>query len=350
MISYSEAYINKLIVHRVGNKSHEEGITVSDELVFPNEALRDILMDYFLKPFTKVTETYQFVHNVDIGYNVVNDLAKYIFEDEKVFQERSIDITRHLYDQSNHPHIKRGDLFVVLFSDVLVNDELVDCLGVFKSEEKAPYLEVKKGEDVLEIVKQMGINIKKLDKGCLILNTKLDDGARVLSVDNNSYDAEYWISYFLNMDYIRDSNFETRSYIEMCRTFSEEVIKEKESKKEQIDFLNQSVQYFDENDMLGQFDYEQTLFEDEVLKDEFRNFKTEYENDNGVVFSETFHISPTVLKNQKRAIKNSIKLDTNIEIKLDFRNPESSKEFIEKGFDEEKGMSFYKIYFNDIVN
>jgi len=136
----------------------------------------------------------------------------------------------------------------------------------------------------------------------------------------------------------------------MCRSFSEEVIKEKESKKEQIDFLNQSVAYFDENDMLLQHDFQQTVFEDEVLKEEFANFKTEYENDNGLVFSETFDISPVVLKKQKAAIKNFIKLDTNIQIKLDFRNPESSKEFLEKGFDEEKGMYFYKVFFNEEVN
>jgi len=159
MINYDDAYINKIIVHRVGNKSHEEGITVSDELVFPNEALRNVLMDYFLKPFTKVTETYHFVHNVDIGYNVVNDLAKFVFNDQNDFKSKSVDILRHLYDQSNHPHIKTGDLFIVLFGDVLVRDELVDTIGIFKSEDRLPFLDVIHQEDNLEIVKQLGISI-----------------------------------------------------------------------------------------------------------------------------------------------------------------------------------------------
>lgn len=347
MIDYSEAYINKIIVHKIGNKAHEEGIVVSDELVFPNEALREVLMEYFLKPFVKTTETYQFVHNVDIGYNVINDLAKFIFTDQNDFKLRSVDILKHLYDQSNHPHIKSGDLFVVLFGDVLVNDELVDTIGIFKSEDRLPYLDVVPENENLEIVKQLGISIKKLDKGCLIFNTDLENGARVLSVDSNSYDAEYWLTYFLNVDYIRDSNFETRSYLEMCRSFSEEVIKEKESKKEQIDFLNQSIAYFDENEMLLNNDFTQTVIEDDVLKTEFANYKTEYENDNGIVFSETFDISPVVLKKQKQAIKNFIKLDTGIQIKLDFRNPDASREFLEKGYDEEKQMAYYKVYFGE---
>jgi len=99
--------------------------------------------------------------------------------------------------------------------------------------------------------------------------------------------------------------------------------------------------------MLLDNDFKQTIFEDEVLKEEFANFKTEYENDHGIVMSETFDISPVVLKKQKQQIKNFIKLDTNIQIKLDFRNPDSSKQFLEKGFDEEKDMYYYKVYFNE---
>ena len=347
MVNYSEAYINKIIIHRVGNKSHGEGITISEELFFPDAAMREILMDYLLKPFLKVTETYRFTENLDIGKNVIKNLSRLIFNDQNTFQERSIDILRYLYDQSNHPHIKTGDVFIVLFSDILLGDELVDAVGIFKVEDKTTFLDVIKNENSLEAIKQMGINLKKLDKGCLIFNTAMEDGARVFSVDNNSYDTEYWLSYFLNVDYIRDNNFETRSYLEMCRSFSEEVIKEKESKKEQLDFLNQSVAYFEENEHLGQFDFQQTVLDNPNWREEFRNFKTTYEQDNGLEFSETFEISPAVLKKQKKAIKNFINLDTNIQIKLHFKNPESSQQFLEKGFDEQKGMYYYKVYFNE---
>ena len=99
--------------------------------------------------------------------------------------------------------------------------------------------------------------------------------------------------------------------------------------------------------MLLDYDFKKTVIDDEVLQEEFANFKMEYENDHGLVLAETFNISPIVLKKQKQAIKNFIKLDTNIQIKLDFRNPDSSKQFIEKGFDEEKEMYYYKVYFNE---
>ena len=65
-----------------------------------------------------------------------------------------------------------------------------------------------------------------------------------------------------------------------------------------------------------------------------------------LTFADAFDISKPILQKEKRKIKNYIKLDTNIQIKLDFNNPESSQRFIEQGYDEERGMNFYKVYFN----
>jgi hypothetical protein len=39
-------------------------------------------------------------------------------------------------------------------------------------------------------------------------------------------------------------------------------------------------------------------------------------------------------------------LDTHIQIKMDFINPESAEKFVEKGWDEEKQMYYYLVYFN----
>lgn len=354
MIDYSDAYFNKLIAHSVGNKSHDGGIVISEELVFPDESLRNILMEFFLSPFKKSTETYQFQNegfNVDTAEETLFGMTKRVFSDQNEFKRSSQDIVKHLYQQSNHPHIKSGDVFIVLLGDVLFEGELVDALGIFKVEDKVPYLNVVTQEnDQNEIISELGISIKKLDKGCLIFNTDLKTGAKVLTVDSNCYDTDYWLHLFLDVDYIKDGSFETRNYVEMVRAFSEEDIKERESKKEQIDFLNQSIAYFDENDLLIQDDFEHSVFEDEDIKVRFSEFKTEYENDHGLLFSNSFDISPVVLKNQKRAIKNFIKLDTNIKIQLDFRNPDSSKQFIEKGFDEDKEMYFYKVFFNEEVD
>jgi len=49
----------------------------------------------------------------------------------------------------------------------------------------------------------------------------------------------------------------------------------------------------------------------------------------------------------RKKIKNVIDLDTNIQIRMDFVNPESAEKFVEKGWDEERGMFYYLIYFNE---
>ena len=54
-----------------------------------------------------------------------------------------------------------------------------------------------------------------------------------------------------------------------------------------------------------------------------------------------------VVKKQKQQIKTDIKLDTHIQIKLDIDAPDASSEYLEKGYDEEKKMRYYKVYFNE---
>ena len=88
---------------------------------------------------------------------------------------------------------------------------------------------------------------KKVDKGCLILNAADGEGKVVLSVDNNNYDAQYWIKYFLNIKYPDDSNQHTKNYIEMCREFSKEVMQPQFGMQEQSSFLAKTVDFFKEN-------------------------------------------------------------------------------------------------------
>ena len=346
MIDFTNAEIEQLVVHKVGNKQREEDNFISEELTSINLELNEMLLQYFSKSFADYTETYHFVHDIEISYNEINGMTKDIFENPDKFYENSIHILKHLYEQSNHPHIKSGELFIVEFADIIYENEDASGIGIFKAENKDFFIKLSENNKQIIINKEDGINIKKLDKGCIILNTNNDDGYRVLSVDNNNYDAEYWKTNFLGIEYIKDNNFETKNYLNLCQSFSSDVISEKVGKKEQIDFLNQTVKYFDKNEQMNTNNFANSLFENQETKDAFNSFKTQYENENDIEISDDFELSKTVFKKQKRTFKNVIKLDTNISIKLDFNNPESSEKFIEKAFDEKKEMHYYKIYFN----
>jgi hypothetical protein len=59
-----------------------------------------------------------------------------------------------------------------------------------------------------------------------------------------------------------------------------------------------------------------------------------------------FDIANKAVTESRKKIRNVIQLDTNIQIKLDFVNPESAQKFVEKGWDEERQMYYYLVYFN----
>ena len=344
MIKFSSIEIEELAVHRVGNKHRAERNFISSALYPLDTTLRDLLLHYFIKPMKKLEEVFHFTHSEDLQHNEVYNFIRSIFIDRDKLYTESVNILEHLYRQSNHPNIKSGEVYIAYFSGMLIHDEIVDAIGIFKSEQKNTFFKVSSGEDQqLVLRKEKGINIDKLDKGCLILNSDTDDGYRVLSLDNNNYDANYWFYNFLNIDFVKDASFHTRNYLALCNGFSEEVVAPATDKKEQIKFLANSVDYFTSNETFDLEDFTKTVLPNEETAREFRSYHETYapEDING------FGIAHKALKSATRGFKNTIKLDTGIQVKLDFYNPESSRQFIEKVYDEERAMYCYKIFFNE---
>lgn len=346
MINVETAKLGQLAIHRVGNKHRDEKMFVSQEPVKLTEELTQLLTDYFLKPFTKTTEKFHFVHDVDLAYNPLNGVSEDIFSDKTTFFENSVKILRHLFDQSNHPHIKTGDLFVAYFDEMYHLGEQVKAIGVFKSERKDSFLQVEEKNKKLTLNTEKGISVKKLDKGCLILET--EEGLKVLSVDNNNYDAEYWKKDFLKVEYERDANYETDAFLDMCKSFAKDVIGD-ETKSDEIDFVNHSVKYVERSEEVSIDDFSDALFSDEETKGDFKDYKKAFEEEYELEMADSFQVSELVLEKQKRTIKNAIQLDTNIQLKFNFDDADSMSKFVERGYDEEKGMHFYKVYYNEEI-
>lgn len=346
MINVETAKLSQLAIHKVGNKHKGDAPFISKEPIKLDDELTQLLSDYFLKPFVKTTEKFQFVHEVDLAYNVLNGVSEDIFSDKSLFFDNSIKIVRHLFDQSKHPHIKSGDLFVAYFNEMYHFGEQVQALGIFKSERKDAFLQVNEKNKNLEIHTEKGISVKKLDKGCLVLNTT--EGLLVLSVDNNNYDAEYWKNDFLNIDYIKDENYETNAFLNLCKSFAKDVIGE-ETKKDEIDFVNHSVKFVENNEEISIDEFSNALFSDEEIKGDFKDYRKAFEEEFDLEIADSFHVSELVLEKQKKSIKNAIRLDTNIQLKFDFNDADSMAKFVERGYDEEKEMHYYKVYYNEEI-
>jgi hypothetical protein len=348
MIKRNRAAISKFIIHKVGNKFNSATNVFSENVLTFDEESYELMKPYLLKPFANVSESFRFKHHANIELNEINSYISQIFNDETSFVEISKHIVNHLFEQSNSAQIKIGDVIIALFEDIEYKDVVTKAVGIFKIENKINFFQTFMEKNILDVFVQKGISTKKLDKGCLIINSTDAEGRVVLSVDTNNYDAQYWLNNFLNVKYADDNNQHTQNYIEMCKYFSDEIIKEDFGIHEKTKFLAKTVDFFKENESVNINDFKDEIFdENEEQKALFDNYKKQFEEVNDVLVRNQFAVSDIVLKKQKQKIKTEIKLDTNIQIKLDVDAPDAANEYLEKGFDEEKKMKFYKVYFNE---
>ncbi|MFD1315477.1 nucleoid-associated protein [Namhaeicola litoreus] len=348
MIKRQKSVISQLILHKVGNKFNDTKNAFSESAVVFDEDSYQLMLPFLLKPFMNLAESYRFDHHADINLNELYSYSKQLFADESLFIDVSKNIVKHLYEQSNSANIKTGDVIVVYFNDVEFNDVLTSAIGIFKVENKLDFFQTYLQDGSYDVAVQKGISTKKIDKGCLIINYSDEQGFPVLSVDNNNYDAQYWLKNFLHVKYANDKNFHTMTYLDLCKEFAGDILKKEFGTKEQGNFLAKTVDYFKENDTVNIHDFKKNLFETSVgQEDLFDEFKKNYENDREMVVLNQFHVSELVVKKQKQKFKTEIKLDTHIQIKLDIDAPDAAAEYLENGFDEEKKMKYYKVYYNE---
>jgi hypothetical protein len=347
MINLFNAQIETLSIHRVGNKSRNESIFLSAAPFTLSDEMTPLIKEYFLKPFREKEENYyQFAHDVDIHYNDLYTLSSAIFNNPSEAHTHSKAITKHLFEQSNHPHIKNGEVYIAHLTNITIDNIHVDAIGIFKSEIESDFLQFQEKQSNIQMILQQGISVNKLEKGCLIFNHKKEDGYKILSIDSNRYDARYWLEHFLGVDTFEDENFITKKYLKFCQAFAKDVILPAEDKKEEVLFLNRSVNYFAKNDEFLESDFLNETIDNPDLISEFNNYKIEKGDKYSIADISSFPISNAAVTDARKSIKSIIELDTNITIKLDFINPESADKFIEKGWDDEKQMYYYLLYFN----
>ena len=76
MINLVNTHIESLSIHRVGNKSRNEALFLSEQAYNLNDEIVPLLKEYFFKSFRDKEENYfQFAHEVDLDYNDMFNLA-----------------------------------------------------------------------------------------------------------------------------------------------------------------------------------------------------------------------------------------------------------------------------------
>ncbi|HFA51767.1 MAG TPA: nucleoid-associated protein [Bacteroidetes bacterium] len=349
MIQTTECQIKNVSAHIIGNKYNGEELILSNkDLDISDPALNEILQQYFLGHFNSPA-FYSFKITNEEGLdNPLFNLAKEIFNNKEIsFHEYSKNIAKLLFENSEHPNIKAGELYVVLIRDVLVEDELTDAIGLFKSENKQPFLKAISEDNNIQLNYDHGVNIEKLDKGCLICNTNEAGGYKLAVIDktNKGEEAKFWKEKFLQIKPCADNYHFTESFMKATKKFVTSKAMDDSfeiEKADKIDMLNSSVQYFRDNDEFNENEYASQVFKDEAVANSFQEFRREYQEQNNLPVVDEFEISEPAVKKQSRIMRSVLKLDKNFHVYI-----HGDKRLIEKGYDEEKGKSFYKIYFDE---
>lgn len=346
MLDFSQTNVVRMAITWTGNKELNEGVVIPNSTVVSvNDYVHEILINSFLKPFEKMEEFFYFTHNEDLSQNMAYQSCVQIFENGDNISAEAANLSQRLYDFSISPKVKGGEFFTVLFDEVQLMGEAMPAIGLFKINHRDSFLRVERNSEAFALGVMDGVPTGKLTMAALILGVDEIDGYRVLSVDTlkKKDEPSMWQQQFLNIKPIEDGYFNTRHYMAIASDFINEKAGAKFNldKTDKVDLLNRSSFYFKENEEFEINDFAATLFEDPEQQEVFKEFKAEYANYQGIPLEDQFDISKQAARKSNRVFKNVIKLDENFDVYVHGR-----RDLIERGFDEEKGKPFYKIYFD----
>ncbi len=341
---FTEAFLDRLTVHYTGNKQNGGALLISKQEQAPDDDIREKMREALLQKFTNCHERYAFHHASSLEFNEVYNYVQRIFREPTEFYPLSLKIAAHLFEVSVHPKIKPGELYVTLFSNILIDDRSVNAIGLFKAETKTLFADLIPSMDDLDLQLKEGVELSRLDKGCLILEQEEQDGYELMIFDANGKGEEalYWKDKFLSVMIRQNEFLQTHGFLSMTKNYvTEHMPGEFEvSKTEQIDILNRSMDYFKTHGNFNKSEFEEEVLHHEELINSFRKYDENYRKTNELDQLNEFEISPQAVKKQARVFKSVIKLDKNFHIYI-----HGDRQLIEKGYDDALQKHYYKIYF-----
>ncbi len=329
--------IKAAVVQRVGNKNNDDGVSFSDSL-----CQMDCVEEPFLKLINssfKFEDWKQFYYIDDLELNPAYRFLTKIFDDEASIIQQANNLARHLYEQSIHPNIKIGEFYVVLLNNCEVDGELTQAIGLFKSEVRETVLTVKMEHNQLVLSSAIGMNLKKLEKGCIVFNVDKEDGYKVAVVDNtgSNTDAHYWVDNFLHVRNCNDDYHETERLMEMCTGFVSQL--KEQSVVESAVAAKKTAEAFSTGEPIHLDDLADMICQNEEQKQAFETYRQSFEKEYGD-FSEEVNVIKKATSRKPVTRMNTLKLGADFEVKV--LNPEAK---IEGGIDKKSGKKYYTLYY-----
>ena len=329
-------------LHHIGSKAIEEGVTLSHQVLELDEVSTKNLYTYCFSSF-KNDEKYVFYNQLSLEYNETMACIKQIFADKESLLEQSRNLARLLYDKSEHPGIKSGDLIVAYFADCEIDGYITDAIGLYKCENTTNFLSLNYQGNNAGITSLEGLDLKCVDKAALIFNVDGEQGYSLAVIDNNNKgEAKYWVEDFLQAKPKADEYYHTRALLSVAKNFIKNSVPEEVTKGEKAELMDKTLRYFQKNDTFDMDDFSSKVMGDEQLSSDFGAYMRSFMEKNDIEMPKQFSISESAVKKSSRSMKSVIKLDKNFHIYV-----HGGEGLIKKGYDPETGMAFYQLFFKD---
>lgn len=326
--------IKSAVVQRVGNKSKEDGVAFSDSLCQVG-GVEEYLLSVIKASF-RFDDWKRFYYIDDLKMNPTYRFVSKIFENESSMVKQANNLARHLYEQSIHPNIKIGEFYVVLLEGCEVDGIATNAIGLFKSELHETVLTVKMENNQLVLSPEIGMNLKKLEKGCIVFNVEKEQGYKVAVVDNtgSNTDAHYWVDNFLHVCNCEDDYHQTERLAELCRGFVEKV--SEQSALDGVIIAKKATEMLKITETLALADLADVICLNEEQKQEFETYRKSFEEESGALNDEVVLVKKAVSYKPVSRM-NVLKIGKDFEVKV--LNPEAR---IEHG--EDKNGLWWKLY------
>jgi len=232
-----------------------------------------------------------------------------------------------------------GYWFTVAWDQFDMDEYSGRAIGFYFAREKGNFLNLSDSQPLIF----QGLPIRKPEFGCLLIPDQMDGFTTFLLEPRADAGGTAWSKVIFPFHQITDDSFHAKQFFKMCKAFSEDVmVKEQHQPKEnQVSFLSDSLQYTAENKAVNFENFKTEVLKEPAVIDAFDNFQEKYTEERRWNPPDQFAVTDAVQNQAKKFVKSVIKLDKNFHIYV-----HGNKERIEKGFDEDRKLHYYQLWFD----
>lgn len=298
--------VSQFIIHRIGNKIREEELILSEKKPPITESISELILRSYLKGLTNKQNQYEFHHETSIEYNEVYSYTKKYFCGEIDFIQFSKVIARLLYAKSLHPNINKGDLFVVEFKDLLINNKNSRAIGLYKFETLDDFLTINSKNNELTIQHFAGINPKLIDKGALIV----EETNVVYALDRASSKTKYWLDDFMQIKKFADTTTCEKILLETTKGITQKI----KNPVDVAEFINRLRLSSNESDIKE--DDITTIASDFITENEINLIASKAQEKHGTNLIKNHHISKKKFENFSKKAQRHFTLSFGVKIEI----------------------------------